>query len=321
MAGTGPETGAEAPGGGEGAGADRRAALVALWRMSRPAQLALIALVYALGVAMAVGRGAAADPRSVALGLAALLPVAASVHYANEYADVETDALTDRTPFSGGSGALVESGLDPRLARRAAVASGAVGLALTAGLASPLGARALSGDAALLLVVVLVVGWQYSIGPLRLAWNGLGEATNAALGGVALPLYGVAVAAGDAAPGAALATVPFALVVFVNLLETQWPDRGADATVGKRTLATRWPARRLRIAYAAGSVAAAGIAVALAGRVLPLPVAVGTLLPMAGLAPGAVRFTRREEPFPAVVTMVLVAVGTTLGWAAVAGAP
>ena len=298
-----------------------RTVLVALWRMSRPAQLALIALVYALGVAMAAGRGAPVDPARVGVGLAALLPVAASVHYANEYADVETDALTDRTPFSGGSGALVEADLDPRLALRAAVATGAVGITLLVPVSLTAGDAALPTTAAALLVGVLVVGWQYSVGPLRLAWRGLGEAANAALGGVALPLYGFAVVAGRVTTAAALATVPFALVVFVNLLETQWPDRRADAAVGKRTLATRWSAGRLRRAYVAGLLAAVGVGVALTGRVFPLPVAVGTLAPMVGLLPGAARFTRREEPLFAVVTMVGVAVASTVGWAVVAGMP
>ena len=108
-------------------GSDPRTVLVALWRMSRPAQLALIALVYALGVAMALGRGATAEAGAVALGLAALLPVAASVHYANEYADVETDALADRTPFSGGSGALPASGVDRRVVLQAAIGTLALG--------------------------------------------------------------------------------------------------------------------------------------------------------------------------------------------------
>jgi 1,4-dihydroxy-2-naphthoate octaprenyltransferase len=295
---------------------ERRVVLVALWQMSRPAQLALIALVYAFGVAMAFGRGAEAG--AVAVGLAALLPTAASVHYANEYADAETDALTDRTPFSGGSGALAESGLSRRLALWAAVASGAIGLTLITGFASPLGGRALSTVPAALLVGILVAGWQYSVGPLRLAWRGLGEVTNAVLGGVALPLYGFAVVTGRVTVDAALATVPFALIVFVNLLETQWPDRRADAAVGKNTLATRWPPGRLRAAYGLGSLAAAGSAVALAGRVIPLAVAVGTLLPMLGLVPGYRRFTRREEPLPAVATMVAAAALTTAGWAAVA---
>ena len=286
--------------------------------MSRPAQLALIALVYALGVAMALGRGATAGTGDVAVGLAALLPVAASVHYANEYADAETDALTDRTPFSGGSGALVESGLPRSLALRAGIASGAAGVALLAVAVAPVGGRALSAIPAAVLLGILLVGWQYSVGPLRLAWNGLGELTNAALGGTALPLYGFSVVTGRVTGAAALATVPFALAVFVNLLETQWPDRRADAAVGKETLATRWSAGRLRLAYGLGSLAAVGAAIALAGRLLPPPVALGTLLPMIGFVPGASRFTRREAPFHAVVTMVVVAVGTTVGWGLVA---
>ncbi|NIS35092.1 MAG: prenyltransferase, partial [Actinobacteria bacterium] len=95
------------------------------------------------------------------------------------------------------------------------------------------------------LVVGAVFGWQYSLPPLALAWRGVGEVDNAALGGLVLPAYGFAVAAGTVTVDALLATVPFATVVFLNLLDTTWPDRAADAAVGKRTLATRWPAGRL----------------------------------------------------------------------------
>jgi 1,4-dihydroxy-2-naphthoate octaprenyltransferase len=110
-------------------------------------------------------------------------------------------------------------------------------------------------------------------------------------------------------------------VVFVNLLETQWPDRRADAAVGKRTLPTRWSPRRLRAAYVGASLAAAGSAAALTGRALPLPVGVGTIVPTAALVPGALRFTRREEPLPAVAAMVAVALCSTAGWAIAAGLP
>ena len=303
---------------------DRRVP-AALWRLSRPSQIALIALVYAFGVAMAYGHGhggAAGAPR-VGFGLAALLPVAASVHYANEYADVETDALTDRTRFSGGSGALVETDLPRGLALRAAVVAGGLGLALiavgVAGEATGLGdGSLLTPTAAALLAGILVVGWQYSVGPLRLAWNGLGAPANALLGGVALPRYGFAVVAGEVTAAAALATLPFGAAVFVNLLETTWPDRRADAAVGKRTLATRWSPRRLRAAYGLGGATAAVAAAALAGRVLPPVVTAATLLPLVGLIPGFRRFTRREEPLPAVATMVALAAATTVAWGLVA---
>jgi len=306
--------------GGTDGDPERRVVLAALWRMSRPAQLALIALVYAFGVAMAFGRGGEAEAGAVAVGLAALLPTAASVHYANEYADAETDALTDRTPFSGGSGALAESGLPRSIALRAAVGSGVVGVVLLVAGVAPVGGRVLGAVPAAVLVGILLVGWQYSVRPLRLAWRGLGEVTNAVLGGVALPLYGFAVVTGSVTVAAGLATLPFALVVFVNLLETQWPDRRADAAVGKRTLATRWSAGRLRLAYGLGTLAAAASAVALGllSDLFPRLAALGTVLPMVGLVPGYYRFTRREEPLPAVVTMVLVAAGSTVGWSLVA---
>ena len=325
----------------------RARTLLALWRMARPAQLALIGLVYGFGVAMAYGSDAATASGAsgfgsvpigsiafgsivfgpitfgpitvgpITFGLLALVPIAASVHYANEYADVETDAITTRTPFSGGSGVLAETGLSPRYAAGAAAVSGGVGLLIVGIGVAPVAGRLLATIPAALLVLVLVVGWQYSLGPLRLAWNGLGEATNAALGGVVLPLYGFAVVAGGVTVDAALATLPFALVVFVNLLETTWPDRRADAAVGKQTLATRWSPGRLRLAYGLASAAAVVVTVALVGRVLPVVVAAVTLLPMVGLAVGHRRFTRREEPWPAVVTMVALAVATTVGWALV----
>ena len=62
---------------------DRRAALVALWRMSPPAQLALITPVYALGFAMAFGRVADAAVGAVSVGPLSLLPIASTVHSAN----------------------------------------------------------------------------------------------------------------------------------------------------------------------------------------------------------------------------------------------
>lgn len=301
------------------------AVIAALWRMARPTQVALIALVYALGVSMAAAQGAGVDLASVVFGLAALIPVAVSVHYVNEYADVATDRLTDRTPFSGGSGALVDTELSPRIALHAAVVAGLLGIGLIGVGVSSVGGEFVSTTPATLLGVVLILGWQYSVGPFRLAWNGIGEATNAALGGVVLPVYGFSMVTGEVTLGATFAMIPFALVVFVNLLETTWPDRRADATVGKRTLATRWSVGRLRMAYGLASLAAVGAGVALAtptltGPVLPRPVAVATLAPMLGLAYGWSQFTRRETPLPAVATMVGIAAATTLGWLVVAGA-
>ncbi len=287
----------------------------ALWAMSRPAQLLLIAVVYLLGVAIAAGNGVAVGSLEVVAGLAVLVPVAASVHYANEYADYETDALTTRTPFSGGSGALPRTDLDRRLALRAAVASLGIGLAGAAWCLL----HGLSPPALAVLVTIAVFGWAYSLPPLALAWRGLGEVDNAALGGLVLPLYGFAVAAGDVALTPVLACVPFVTLVFANMLETQWPDRHADGAVGKETLAVRWSHRRLRAAYALAVVVSMLTLPLLAGPVLPPVVAWSSVLVLPLGAWGALRFTTRERPFPAVAAMVLLAVVQLVAWTHVAG--
>ena len=90
--------------------------LRAIFLMARPSHLLLIGFIYLLGATMAVAMGAQIDAKLLLAGLLALMPISMSVHYANEYADVDTDALTQRTPFSGGSGALPGSGLPRSLA-------------------------------------------------------------------------------------------------------------------------------------------------------------------------------------------------------------
>ena len=283
--------------------------------MSRPSQLALIALVYVLGAVIAVARGGDFDRFAAVAGLAVLLPIAASVHYANEYADHETDAITVRTPFSGGSGALQETGLPRRVALRAAF--GALGVAIAGGIVGL--DHGMAPSSLLLLATIAVLGWSYSLPPGSFVWRGFGEPVNAVLGGIVLPLYGYTVQTGQFALAPVLACLPFALVVFVNLLETHWPDREADAAVGKSTLAVRWSPSRLRVTYVLGSLAYVGTLVTLSGRFLPPPVATVSLCIVPFLAWGSVRYTNRKLPLPAVLAMVVLAVIQVLAWGRIAG--
>jgi 1,4-dihydroxy-2-naphthoate octaprenyltransferase len=281
--------------------------------MARPSQLALIVGVYLLGVSIAVARGGELSAPTLLLGGVLLLPISMSVHYANEYADHETDALTNPTAFSGGSGVLERTGWSPQVARYATFTSGLVGLATLLVFRD-----ALPTTAILLLIGILVVGWQYSLGPLRLVWRSLGELTNAVLGGLALPAYGYTVITGSLDSFVLLVNVPFTILVAVNLLETTWPDRVADETVGKRTLVTRLSRRRLRHLYAIGVVAFVASTLLLWGRV-PLLVGVATLAPTPLLLWGITRYTNAEQPLPAVVAMVLVATLQTAAWTIYAG--
>ena len=277
---------------------------------SRPSQLLLVAGVYLFGVTVAAANDTVIAPGQVVLGAVPLLAVSASIHYANEYADHKTDALTDPTPFSGGSGALVETDVPRGFVLRLAFGTLAAGLLAAAALAL---AGGLGTSALAVLVGATAAGWQYSVGPLRLAWHGWGEVTNAALGGLALPVYGAAVVGGPLAT-VTLASLPFALLVLLNLFATQWPDREADAAVGKRTLAVRWSTRRLRASYVGVALVAALSLAALHPAVVPTTVALASL-PVAPLVVwGAYGYTRRELPWPSVTAMVGLAVLQFAAW-------
>ena len=295
-----------------------------LWAGARPSQLLLIGVVYLLGVGMglagdpvatdgppASGRLSAETLQRIGVGALVLTPVAITVHYANEYADADTDAITDRTPFSGGSGALERTGLDRSILGLAGATNAGAALVVTV---LAVARDALVLDAALLAAVIWGLGLAYSLKPLALVRRGVGEVVNATLGGLLLPVYGVMVVATPTA--IAWATlVPFTLLVGCNLLATHWPDRHADGAVGKRTLAVRWSPLRIRRAYAILTIAAALVTVSLlAGGFLPRPVAIAHLAPVPFLLWGWHTLTRQRRPTPAVLAMVSLAGATTVGW-------
>ncbi|SHG83446.1 prenyltransferase [Halobaculum gomorrense] len=280
--------------------------------MTRPSQVLLIVVVYWLGVAIALARGGSFDAVAVAAGAGATVATAVTVHYANEYADYDTDRRTERTPFSGGSGALVDLDVpDPRrFAWRATVVSGVVAVAAVLAV----GAVGVSLATQASLLAVFGLGWAYSLPPVRLIARGVGEATNVLLGALVLPLAGYAtVASPDAV--AVLALAPFAWLVVPNLLATHYADREADAATGKRTLAVRLSVsqvRRLGVVFAAGYPVLVAV-VSLVG-LFPSVVVVAHVLAVLPAAWTARTLTRRRSPLPAVAAMVTLAATTSLAW-------
>lgn len=305
--------------------ADRVPRLLALWMAARPSQIALILLVYFLGIGIATSGPPliAAEPtadlpaidpsteflKSIFWGTVTLVPVAVTIHYANEYVNERTDALTDRTPFSGGSGALIRTGLPATFLQAVTIATLVTTVLVLIGVAST---GRLATDAIGLLVAILIIGLLYSIPPVAFIRRGVGEAVNVVLGGIALPIYGVAVVASPT-PSTVLAVVPFALVVACSLLATHWPDRKADEIVGKRTLAVRYSPTRLRLSYAVLAITAAITVVGLwISGVFPDLVALAHLVPVSLLGWGGVVLTRQRSPLPSVLSMVLLAFIATI---------
>ena len=286
-----------------------------LWRMSRPDQVLLVVAVYATGVAAGTATNAVATGAGAVWGFGALVGVAVSVHLANEYADADTDAVTERTRFSGGSGALGDLRLDRRLPLRGAWLSAGAGVAIA--LLGVLTGQ-LSGVAVVLLLLGLLGGWLYSLGPRPLSRHGWGEVANAVLGGLLLPLFGMSAVVGRVHLADLLLFAPFAVVVFVNLLETQWADRDADLHVGKMTLVTRLTSGQVQGVALACTLAAYGGLVVLVPDPMPMPVGAASLLALPFSVWAVVSVTRRPTPLPGVLAMLVLLAAQAAAWAALA---
>jgi len=285
--------------------------VAALWLMARPLIMVSVVLVYLLGnlIARTVD---GMDGNGLVWGLLALLPTMVSIHYANEYADVETDRLTARTPFSGGSQVIPNSLVSRQVALLAAWFALITGLVIAL-LGVLLGK--LSGAALLILIAGALGGWMYSLPPLALGWRGWGEVTNAILGGILLALYGYVVQTGVPDWRTIAVCLPFAFLVFNNLLATTWPDRHADRIAGKRTLATRLSPPQLRRLYGFVALLSFALIVALSDRSgLPDEVFLGSLLAFPVVAWGYQRYTRQESPLPSVMAMVALLILQMVAW-------
>lgn len=285
--------------------------LVVCYEMSRPKQLCIMSVLYVLGVAAGHPAGASPPVGTVVLGGFLLLLAGASINYVNEYADFESDRRTERTSFSGGSGALVERDLAPAIGLQAAIAAlaactGVTAVTVLAGLLEP--------AAAVALAAFLLLGWEYSVWPLAFAWRGLGELDNAVAGGLVLPVYGYAVVTGGADLDLVAAFLPTTAFLFLTLLATTWPDRQADARAGKATLATRLSPDRLRLLYGVWLAVAAVLVVGLPRAALPDPVRLGAAASLVAFAYAYTQYTRANSPTPTVLAMVLGVCLQTVGW-------
>lgn len=289
--------------------------LAALVCLGRPAILPGGILAYALGAAMGYWHEGAFDWAAAWAGLAVTEVTNLVAHYADEYADVDTDTITRRTWFSGGSGVLPAGLVPTAWALRMAIGLAVLSVALTATL---IVVGVLPAAVAWIVGLGLVCGWFYSMPPLQLERRGLGEPDNAFLGGILMPLMGYTVQTGRPTWAAALALLPVFLVVLVNLLGVHWADREADAAVGKRSLVVivgRY-VRPLHHLLTAGTYL---LALVLTGPVLPVAVtlALGATLPVSLWT--TVTFARKPSTLPSVLAMSLALVATAAGWLIAAG--
>ena len=277
--------------------------------MARPNQILLIALVFSWGILMALVRGSSWSSLSYLIGLGAAILISVSIHFVNEYADYETDKLTMRTLYSGGSGALQDSGLDKNLALGGAIPPVILGFTIAfVGLIS----GNLSRQALYLLGLATFFGWGYSLKPLKLAWRGWGEIDNALLGAWLLPIYGYAVINHRVDTFIMAAAAPFAMLAFVNLLATHWADRDADQSVGKFTLVIKLSIPQLRFLYLLTTLGAYTCVYWYSQY--PSLVKLSSFIVLPVSIWGFFSFTRQHNPAPSVFAMVAFLLVQIISW-------
>ncbi len=254
--------------------------VLAFARLARPKFLAGGFTGFALGAVVARFDGFAIDWSTYLLGQVMVTAYHLMVHFGNDYFDQDTDAITVRTAWSGGSGVIPNGELPASVALNASLACGAVGIAATI-------AEAARGNllVAALGIAICFLGWSYSAPPMRLLARGLGELDTIAVVAILVPLTGYAAFAGALGPHAFAATLPGACAMFAMMLTVEIPDVAADAATGKRNLVVRWGAPRAKI-VARSLAASTALLLIVVGSLAfaSLPVALLAAIPIALIA-------------------------------------
>ncbi|MWJ27549.1 prenyltransferase [Halomonas sp. ZH2S] len=292
-----------------------------VFQATRPGFLILAPLCALLGILLAVHQPILLAPLEIVLVMVGGLLAHAAVNLLNEYEDFHSglDQITQRTPFSGGSGALPA---EP-------TAAPAV---LSAGVAALVGVVAIGGyffwvrgwpvlafGTIGLVLVVTYTRWITRSAWLCLLAPGVGF-------GLAVTLGALIALGGRVDLSALMVSVVVGLLVSELLLLNQFPDSEADRHIGRRHLPIAIGLHRaawLVVVMLLGSYAVTGLAV-LTGW-LPVAAMLSWLtLPgalwLAWQLPGALKDRSRLEPLMGLnvvvllVTLALLAAGLWLGW-------
>jgi 1,4-dihydroxy-2-naphthoate octaprenyltransferase len=234
-------------------------------RLSRPIFLLGGALVYGLGTALAEFLAGEVDLTRYLIGQGLVTSGQLMAHYLNEYFDAPADRSNpNRTWWSGGSGALGPGGLPRRTALYAAMA----GMVLVVLLVSVLGSR-IPAVGWILLLLIFLGAFFYSVPPVRLIDTGYGELAASVLVAGLVPAFAFALQTGRLDRLVWLSTLPLVALHLAMILALELPDYPNDVEHGKRTLAVRvgWPSA-LRLHDLA---IAAAVAFYLAGPALGFP--------------------------------------------------
>jgi len=210
-----------------------------LIRVGRPQFLISGLALFVFGALLAVRLGAIFSLSRLVLGYLVILPAQLSVHFSNDYFDVATDRPGAATPFSGGSGVLLEH---PELRKSVMwIAIALIGCSLVAGLVF-LGTYAYPFWMFGFVLIGNLLGWWYSAPPFRFSAHSLGEPVFTFIGGFLIPGMGYLVMKGKLDLAGTFILVPLLLYGLASILSVEIPDMETDRLGEKRT----WVARKGR---------------------------------------------------------------------------
>ncbi len=200
-----------------------------LLKLSRPLQLILAALTYALGTGIARYLGHPLQFATLGLGLLAALALQVASYWLVEYFRLPLTPLAkDETPRQ-------REHLRTTLFQSAA----ALLTVFAAVIVTLLLTRLLSAPVALVLGLMTVLFVAYAIPPLRLSEIGYGELLLAIYLGTLLPSLAFLLQVGAFQRWLTFVTFPLTLLALAYLLVWNFPTFAADQKLGRHTLLTR----------------------------------------------------------------------------------
>ncbi len=191
-------------------------------------------LAYLIGALMARRETGALAAVSFGAGLGIVWALQLATQFFNEYFDQPTDRLNRRrTVFNGGSGVLAIGAVDPGALL---VAGGVLALIAVAVLWSIRDLATFGFGTVVVFGLAAVGALSYSAPPISLSWRGWGEAATAVIVALLVPLFAYNLQTGRVSLTLILTCIPFAALIFANMLNVAFPDHEADRSAGKRTL-------------------------------------------------------------------------------------
>ena len=205
--------------------------------LSRPLFLVGGILVYALGAGIARFLGTPIDWGLYILGQIYVTTMQLSAQYLNEYFDSSADRDNpNRTPFSGGSGAVGEGKLSRETVMWASLTSLTILASLTVVMinVAPISPLLVS-----IVVLAFLGSFFYSAPPVRLASTGYGELTTSILVANLVPIFAFVLQYNELHRLLAMSTFPLTTLHLAMMIVFEFPDYLNDIKHDKLTLLVR----------------------------------------------------------------------------------